>query len=479
MRVPVLIALLLHASLLFSQSEGVGDRAVEVFRDSLLSYVEYLDLVKAYHPVAIMAGLETDFAAAELQQARGGFDPTLFGAYDNKQYDEVLYYDAITTDLVIPTWAGVSLQAGFLNSTGTYLNPEFTTPSRGLVNAGITAQVGAGLLMDSRRAALRQAQIGVAQGQVERSLLLNKLYFEATDAYYRWAFAEQALSIAQEAVELATVRYDAVRQSHRFGDVPAIDTVEAYTQVLNRLYKLRQAQTDWVRSVNFAAVYLWNQDYSALMIPPGVLPAALRNELAMIGGPDLPLSITDNHPELQRLQNIRGILDIDRRLAAEFLRPKLEVSYNFLSPNEWEQDEAMWFPEQRFMDNNYTFKATASFPLFLRDARGKLSMTKIKMSMVEQDFFNVKASLDASLNSALVELDNLRDQIGFFNQNVEFLNRLLEGERQLFINGESSLFLVNARESQLIEGQNMYFDLLAKEKVLMAEIRVVGGIGFP
>lgn len=459
-------------------SQGQGEaRYFSAAADSaVLSYDDYMGLVERYHPVAMMANLELDFAEADLQRSRGGFDPTMFGTYDNKEFKDVGYYDALIADLVIPTWAGISLNAGFLNSSGVFLNPEKVAPDGGLINAGLTAQLGAGMLMDNRRAALRQAQIGLEQGEVDRILLLNKLYYEATQAYYNWAFAEQGLNVATEALDLATFRYGAVREAYRLGDLPAIDTVEAYTQVLNRLYKLREAQTAWVEGVNLAGVYLWDEDHNTLRIPPGIRPEKLQNQPLLI---DMAtMVIEDKHPELRKLQNTRDIIDINRRLAAEYLRPKLEVSYNFLSENARVREDVMWFDDHRLFESNYELKVKAAFPLLLRDARGKVGLAKIRMSMVEQDLYNVKANLQANLDAALTDLSNLRDQVGFFEQNVDYLDRLLEGERQLFNNGESSLFLINARESQLIDGQIIFYKLLARERVLYARIRTIAGVGF-
>ncbi|MFT5596112.1 MAG: hypothetical protein ACI8QH_000901, partial [Flammeovirgaceae bacterium] len=45
--------------------------------------------------------------------------------------------------------------------------------------------------------------------------------------------------------------------------------------------------------------------------------------------------------------------------------------------------------------------------------------------------------------------------------------------------GESSLFLINARETKLIESRVKYFELIAKEKILLSEVRTIGGLGFP
>lgn len=454
-----------------------NDPFAVALRDSVLPYKSYLDMVKRYHPVAEVARLELEFAEADLQRSRGGFDPSLYGNYSTKQYKDVGYYEDLNAGIVVPTWMGLSFQAGYQSTAGDFLNPEKVTPGAGLLNAGFSAQLGAGLLMDSRRAALRQAQIGVEQGQIDRLLLLNQLYFEATQAYYQWSLAEQALRIAEEALDLATFRYDATRESFKYGDVPAIDTVEAYTQVLNRLYKLREAQTGWVEAVNIAGVYLWDQDRVARQIPPGMRPATLSERPDLLD--ELTLAISEDHPELRRLENAKGIIDIDRRLAAEFLRPKIEVKYNFLSENVINVPGQELFDNAQFFVDNFDFGAKVAWPIFMREARGRVGLNKIRMSVVEQDYFNQRAILSANLDAALVELNNLRDQIQFFATNVDYLGRLLDGERELFMNGESSLFLINARESQLVDGQNIYYELLAKEHILYAEIRVIAGEGFP
>ena len=453
-----------------------GPDVDELMADTLLTYGDYLDAVEAYHPVAELARLEVVLAENELLRSRGGFDPALYGNYATKEWRNTNYYEALDAGIVLPTWAGVSLHAGYQNNEGVFLNPDKSTPSTGLVNAGLTVQLGAGLLMDNRRAALRQAQIGLEQGQIERQLLLNQLYFEATQAYYNWAFAEEALVIAQEALELASFRYNATRESFKYGDVPAIDTVEAYTQVLNRLYKLREAQTHWVEAANVVSVYLWDEQKQARSIPPGLRPQRLeRGSLTLRR---LPAEIEQSHPELLFLEALKGKVDIERRLAAEFLRPQIELKYNFLSENVFSLEGEEWWGEHRFLTNNYDMGARILFPIFLRDARGRVGINKVRMKMIDQDYFNKRAQLNASLNAALIEMQNLRDQIDFFDQNVRYLDRLLKGERDLFFNGESSLFFVNARETQLIDVRNIYVQLLAKEHILFSEIRVIAGEGF-
>lgn len=448
-----------------------------MMEDSVLTYSEYLYWVENYHPLSLLSDYEVDLAERKVRVSRGGFDPMLYGNYKEKVFKDTDYYERLNAGIEIPTWMGISAMAGFEENSGAFLNPEATVPERGLFHAGIKANLGDGLLMDDRRAALRQAQVGLEMGRNQRKILLNDLYLEATRAYFNWAFADQLLQVAEEALDVASIRYEAVIESYKFGDRPAIDTVEAYTQVLNRIYRLREAQNEWIEAVNLAAAYLWAEDLSAINIPPGINPELEREPLSLITN-DIPLNIPSTHPELMMVRNKRSLLDIDRRLFSQKLLPKLELKYNVLAENISPAGFDEYFDGAQFLGNNYTFGAKVSFPLFIREARGKLGATQIKLDMNQAEFENKMALLEAKLNAGLVKLSNIRDQVNIYEQNVEYLNILLEGERQLFEIGESSLFLVNSRETKLIEGYQIYYSLIAKEKINTAIVRNTAGLGF-
>jgi outer membrane protein TolC len=453
------------------------DSMLTMLTDSVLDYEEFIYWVRMNHPVAEIADLEVELARNQLRMSRGGFDPLLYGNYRTKDFKDTDYYDVLQAGIEIPTWMGISLQAGYEDNQGAFLNPEATVPQDGLINAGISAQLGSGLLMDDRRAALRQAQIGIEAGENQRQLISNELYYEATVAYFNWSLANQTIEIAEEALDLANIRYEGVRESFIFGDVPAIDTVEAYTQVLARLYNLREAQNQYIEAVNVASAYIWSPDGNPVILPPFIRPRDSANvpaENVMV-----PLSIDITHPEILKLLFKRESLTIDRRLATEYLRPKLELKYNFLTENVLPAPADEFFQNSTFFENNYNFGAKVSFPIFLREARGKVGMTKVKIDMVEREVENKRAQLDAKLSAGLVKLENLREQINIFQQNVELYQILLNGERELFRIGESSLFLINARETKLIESRVKYYELLAKEKILLSEVRTIGGLGFP
>jgi hypothetical protein len=73
------------------------------------------------------------------------------------------------------------------------------------------------------------------------------------------------------------------------------------------------------------------------------------------------------------------------------------------------------------------------------------------------------------VNTVQQELSSFNTQTNFINGIVRDYNTLLNAEERKFFMGESSLFLVNTRESKLIESklkaidiQNLFFKTKAK-----------------
>lgn len=56
----------------------------------------------------------------------------------------------------------------------------------------------------------------------------------------------------------------------------------------------------------------------------------------------------------------------------------------------------------------------------------------------------------------------LRDQINIAEQNVAGYKRLLDGENEKFLFGESSVFLLNKRQEKYIQSQLKVVSLLVK-----------------
>ena len=88
-----------------------------------------------------------------------------------------------------------------------------------------------------------------------------------------------------------------------------------------------------------------------------------------------------------------------------------------------------------------------SFPLFLRKERGGLQLARFKSSDAKFDLEIQKLEIANTIGAAKAELRSLEKQQALTNRIVEDTRAMLTAEERLFAYGESSVFLVNAREA--------------------------------
>ena len=435
-------------------------RSTAIAVPTILTRAEFLELVRENHPLTRAADLQSARARAVLQLARGGFDPKLYADVSQKYFKGSQYYGLLKSGVKLPTWYGLTLEAGYEDNDGVFLNPEATVPDAGLYNAGVSLTLGRGLFIDERRAALQQANIAQELAVAEREYLLNSILYNAGQDYYEWFSAFHLLTIAEDALELAITRREAIAVGVRVGDRAAIDTLEAGIQVQNRLLTLADAQLDYTTATARLSVYLWVDGVLPLELTDDVRPPELSRSAAdylldsQLPAPD---SLT-GHPAIRRYQFEIQQTEIDRRLALEDLKPTVDLSYNLLAAGPADRKEG----DGLYRSGDYKWGLNAEFPLFLRKARGKLALTDIKLAEANFKLRNQQAQLEYKAYEALVTRDVLTDQLGISTQNVNDYDQLLRGERRKFDLGESSLFLVNQREQKYLEARRKLVEINAK-----------------
>jgi len=158
--------------------------------EKMMTYKEYISIVKENHPVMYKASLLDDMARSNRRMARGGFDPKVEANWNHKSFDDKNYYSMLNSAVKIPTWYGIDLKAGYDRSNGDFLNESDLIPTRGLWNAGISVPLGKGLVIDERRAALQRADIFESVNEQEQTIMINELLYEASIAYLDWQTAE-------------------------------------------------------------------------------------------------------------------------------------------------------------------------------------------------------------------------------------------------------------------------------------------------
>ena len=413
-----------------------------------LSYNEYLGFVKKYHPLVKSANLVISAAQANLMMARGGFDPKIEIDYDKKQFKDKEYYSLLNSSFKIPTWYGIEVKASFDNNEGIYLNPENTVPNRGLTSLGITIPLGQGLFINQRMSDLRKAKIQLKLSQAERKLNAISVLYDASLAYFNWKRNYSEVKLYESYLKNAELRYNGIRSLIQNGDKPSIDSVEAKIIVRNRLLSLEDSKLKLAKSKLELANFLWLENDVPMELQDDINPEenlentiqqTLKTNELLVDQPSI-----ENHPKINALQNKIEILDLERQLKANSLLPKIDIGYHYLS-------ETNYWNNTNF--NNYKLGLNFYFPLFLRKERGSLQLTKFKIKDSQFALSLEKVQLKNKINAQQTELKSLEKQRKLIAELVNDNTVMLASEERLFSFGESSIFLINTRENNLVSAQ--------------------------
>ena len=434
------------------------------------SLADFYGYVTQRHPVARQAGLLPERARQEVQQARGAFDPRVESKFYGKEFGGKPYFYDWDNSLRVPIWlAGIDLRAGFERGVGPYVNPQEFTPPAGLSYGGVSVPVGQGLLMDERRAALRQARALTGLAEAERRAILNKLILSAAKDYWEWSLAYQRYDLLRRNRDLGAVRLRATSERVRQGDLAPIDSVEALTELQNREAQLQQALGQWQNATLQVSNYLWDPSGQPRELPPTARPQILPPPLAWRDYPrdSLPANLglaQQFHPDLLKTRAKLQGLGIERRLLRNKLLPKLSLDANLLhagQPFNLESGSPAAY-SGGYLANNYKLGFSFAQPLFLRQERGKLQINALKQREAELDLQqggrNVQTAIQANANEWQALVQQLRVQA----QAVTNYQRLRDGEEIRFANGESTIFLVNSREASLLSARLKLAELQAK-----------------
>jgi outer membrane protein TolC len=427
---------------------------------SFLNLDKFMGYLKNYHPILQKYRLLNEQAKQQVMQSKGQFDPSIKARYEEKNFEDKNYYNDLNGLLKIPTWYGPDFKLGFENNSGQFINPENQTPNDGLLSAGFSLPIGQGLIINERLATLKQAKIFVKIADADRIKFINKFLFTAIKNYWEWYLAFNKLKQYNESFGFANQRYSFTVQRSLQGDLAPIDTVEASIQRQNMLLLKTNASVEFYNATMQLNNFLWKDETTPLELEANVYPS-----LAELVSPKV---ITDtlqgslswgaiNNPELQKLRFKIEQLDVEKRFARNKLLPKFNLDYAFLS------DASNFSDSKRgWNTNNNKLGGSFAMPLLLRSERGKLNQTKLKLLEANYDLQQSNKELDAGLKSIAFECNGLWQQLGIQLNVVNNSERLRNAEKVNFDNGESSLFLINTRETNLLNSQIKYFEMINK-----------------
>jgi outer membrane protein TolC len=267
-------------------------------------------------------------------------------------------------------------------------------------------------------------------------------------AYFNWKKNFKEVQLYEEYNKNAQIRLKGIQSLIKQGDKPAIDSVEAGIIVKNRILNLEDSKLKLAKAKLELANFLWLENNIPLelsdeLIPEIQLEFTIQESLKTNDLLNTDFSIT-NHPKINALQSKIDMLNVERKLKANMLLPKIDVGYSYIS-------EPSYLDNYQFED--YKIGLDFYFPLFLRKERGSLKLAKYKVQETEFALDLEKVQLTNKINAQKMEIESLLRQKELIKSLVQDNLTMLNSEERLFSFGESSLFLINTRENNLVIAQ--------------------------
>ena len=427
-----------------------------------LNMEELLNIVRTYHPLITQYSIRIEKADAEVLLSKSNFDPLLSSSMARKTFDGKNYYDYTNPEIKIPTWFGIEMNAGIENLSGSKFDP---TETLGKSNyAGISIPLVKNLLMDKRRATLKQAKLFSSLAEVDKNGLVNDVLMQSIEAYWNWVKSYQTYLVVKKNTQNSFARVDFVKRSFLNGERPAIDTLEAYSQFQSFQF---QENTKWLEFQNAGlnlSLFLWKSETEPYEIPTTVIPqenweSEINSSSINFDIAQMVTNASQNHPANLVYTYKLDALAIEKKLKFQELLPKVDFKYNYLGKG---YDIGQSVSNHSYFENNFQSGIKLEMPLLFMKGRSEYKLAKLKIAENTIDQTLKRNQIEVKLKSYYNEYLNLKTQIDLQTKMFENYQLLVKAEESRLLNGESSLFLVNSRENKSLEALEKLIDLKTK-----------------
>ena len=428
---------------------------------SILKYNVFLNSLLRNHPSVQKAELEKSNINLGLMAAKGAFDPKIYQNSLFKDFNNINYYDLNSTQLSIPSYIG-DFKLNYNTAFGQNINPSDYLPSNGLIGMYYTIPLLKGLIIDDRRTELKKQSY--SKNIANATFLKNSLAIAlvASKYYWDWAFYYHCYQLSKENESLAFKRFNDIKSSQKLGEVAPIDTVEAQTQWLIRRTELIKLSYKFNQYSILLKNFIWDstQNSSKTFYPSNLNTSQiLANELFLIN------NNSKLNPDLKLYQLKVNLNRLDAKLKKEQLKPKFDAYIGLLST-----------PKNFNLDyQNRTTGLAFEFPLFLRKERSGYKISQNKIMQSELDFKEIDRKVSSEYSACFKLLEGLLVQIQLFEALESQYKKLLDAETEKFYQGESSVFMINAREQKWVDTRLKKVELITDFYYQIAAIKYIAG----
>jgi outer membrane protein TolC len=423
-----------------------------------LGEAAFLKQVFLYHPAMRSMQLDVAKAEADVQSARAAFDPIWKTEYANKSFEGKPYYDYQHTAVEWQLPPGVGVKVGGERNRGDFINPELSTPADGLAFAEIRLPIGDGLLRTPEQTRLQQARLLGDRSLRDLESFQRDFITYAAQVYWNWTAVDRELELRIRISRLSYQRYEQTVRRFEEGLATAMDTLEAYNSFIKRETERLNTENmyqDWYRIVG---TMVWNEDVFDEFRDGRVIPdsnwTSVPNErtLDVMGEGRSPLL----HPALESLDLDRRIADLDFRLSRERIKPDIDLTAKAIStPN-----------TINLSNNSAVVGISAKIPIISRKERAAIQKARIKQEQVDLKLSMKERELMQKFDQFEQQLRLTQEMLVIAEQAAQNSARLLYLENRRLLFGESTIFLINRRESSYLDAELKLIDVRRKLRIL-------------
>lgn len=292
--------------------------------------------------------------------------------------------------------------------------------------------------------------------------------FSTKRAFYSYLLAEEFVSVAEEAVEVAEKHLKNVKNLYEVGMASKFDLLRSEVQVANLKPLLIRAKNS-LKIIELNLKTLLGLDLSR--------PIEVKGELEYKAvESDLETAITvalQNRPEVNQLQYQRQMakemVKISR--AAKFPTLALSGSYNF------------WADKLNFEKDNwqsfYAVNLVLSIPLFNGFATSaRVAQSKALIKELELTQKGLGEIVEFEVRQAVLKLDEAKESILSQEKNVEQAKESLRIAELNFTEGLATTLDVSSAQAALSQAKTNYSQALYDYVMSLAELDKAKGVGW-
>lgn len=409
----------------------------------VLELNEVLESVNRHYPPLLAALQEKNIAEADVLAALGRFDLAARARFDSNRLG---LYDYQTFDTGVEqafAFQGMSANAGWSRGTGdvpSYLG-GLLTRSTGEYRAGVRLPLFRDREIDSRRADLERARIGVRLAELSISQQRLAITQLATRRYWDWVAAGRRYVVVKQLLDLALARDQQLRDAAELGQIPDFDVLDNERAILNRRAALVDAERIQQQAAIELSLYLRDPQGNPVLAPadrtPADFPAPTPLDAAKLEE-DIDAALT-RRPDYARIVELRNQTDVERRLAKNQRLPGIDAGVAFYQDT---GTTARTLAGPQELRTSLTFE----LPFQRRNATGRLKSAEARLAQIDQRARFARDQIVAEVRDAYSAVLTAYQRAMVTRQEVDATRRVEDGERTKFGLGDSNLFTLNLRE---------------------------------